>query len=269
MARLTQAQWEEAKRRKTAGESWEAIAATYGTSHQALSARYRREQQRETSATPQQDDVANVVEGIAKIADVARDESPSRDGPRRMMEKAKALLEPPKMGRPSVYLPEFHVEQAFKFALLGLTNEQMADLFGIALSTFHCWRNEHAEFSDAVDRGKEIADAEVVHSLYRKAIGFTVPAEKVFCSQGEIVRADTVAFIPPSEGAAMNWLCNRQPKLWRQRIEAQEEITDTETQEEREAREQAFNRAMDNAAMDKDAMLARAQRLNGAKAKTS
>jgi len=98
------------------------------------------------------------------------------------------------VGRPTDYRPEM-AEQAEKLCRLGATNEEMADFFGVAVSTIHEWRGVHPEFSDAVKKGKILADAEVANSLYLKALG------------SRDYPADTAACI--------FWLKNRQPAKWR------------------------------------------------------
>lgn len=104
---------------------------------------------------------------------------------------------------------------AYKLALLGATNEQMADALGISLATLHVWRNKHSEFLDALKNGKEVADSKVADSLYHRAIGYTHPEEKIFNNQGEIIRAETLKHYPPDTTAAIFWLKNRDPANWR------------------------------------------------------
>jgi hypothetical protein len=69
-------------------------------------------------------------------------------------------------------------EQAFKLALYGLIEKQMADVFGVSHSALRNWRETYEEFESALVRSKEIADAEVTHALYQRAVG--CPAEKIF-----------------------------------------------------------------------------------------
>lgn len=72
-------------------------------------------------------------------------------------------------GAPSKYDPELHPDQAFKFALLGLTERQIAGVLGISEVTLNTWKKAHPEFAEALHKGKEPADAEVAHSLYERA----------------------------------------------------------------------------------------------------
>jgi len=118
-------------------------------------------------------------------------------------------------GRPSKYDPSYHPEHAYKLALLSHTDEEMAAFFEISTDTFYEWKRRHPEFSEAVTRGKIPADADVAISFHRRACGYDIKTEKIFCHQGEVVRAETTTHIPPDAGAALNWLKNRQPEKWR------------------------------------------------------
>lgn len=121
-------------------------------------------------------------------------------------------------GRPTLYKEEY-CDLAYKFCLLGATNEELAKNFDVAESTLNEWIANKEEFSDAVRRGKEIADAEVANSFYNRAKGYDLPSEKVFQYEGDIIRAKTITHYPSDPGAALNWLKNRQPKKWRDKTE--------------------------------------------------
>ena len=97
-------------------------------------------------------------------------------------------------GRPSKYRQETHCELAYKFSLLGATDEKIAELLNIAVSTLYEWKNSYEEFSEAIKNGKEIADAEVANSMYDQARNGNTTA-------------------------GIFWLCNRQKDNWRQRQE--------------------------------------------------
>ncbi|ARK13030.1 terminase [Fibrella sp. ES10-3-2-2] len=117
-------------------------------------------------------------------------------------------------GRPSDYQPAYD-EQARKLCLLGATDEELADFFQIAESTLYKWKNEHPSFSDSIQRGKIIADAEIAESLYNRAKGYSHPDTHFSTYEGEVTATDTVKHYPPDTQAASLWLRNRQPKKWR------------------------------------------------------
>jgi hypothetical protein len=98
-----------------------------------------------------------------------------------------------KRGRPPIYRPEF-TEQVTNYCLLGATNEELGRVFGVDDRTINRWLVTKSEFCQAVKDGREVADANVANSLYRKALN-----------------GDTAA--------AFIWLKNRRPDLWRDKKE--------------------------------------------------
>jgi len=127
-------------------------------------------------------------------------------------------------GRPTKYRPDYHPEHAYKLALLRHTDEEIAGFFGINVDTFYEWKRKHREFSEAVMREKLPADGEVAVSFHKRACGYEYESEKIFCFQGEVVRARTIVHVPPDAGAALNWLKNRQPDKWRDKQVQEHEL---------------------------------------------
>lgn len=124
-------------------------------------------------------------------------------------------------GRPSKYQPEV-AEQAYKLCLLGATDKEMADFFGVAESTFHLWKKEHKEFSESLTRGKMLADAEIANSLYHRAKGYEHPEIITATFQGQITDTmEVTKHYPPDTPAATLWLKNRQPDKWRDKRETE------------------------------------------------
>lgn len=117
-------------------------------------------------------------------------------------------------GRPSKYKPEY-AQQAFKLCLLGATDKQMADIFGVTVSTLNLWKLEHDEFSEALKNGKDRADAEVASRLYSRALGYSHPDVKILQYEGEPIIVPITKYYPPDTTAAIFWLKNRQKANWR------------------------------------------------------
>jgi hypothetical protein len=117
-------------------------------------------------------------------------------------------------GRPTRYKPEY-ADLAYKFCLLGATNEQLGDFFGVPVSTIHNWRKRHKQFLDAIKKGKSIADANVADSLYHRAKGYSHPEDKIFNNNGEALVVPTTKHYPPDTVACIYWLNNRQPDRFR------------------------------------------------------
>lgn len=122
------------------------------------------------------------------------------------------------MARPSKYKPEF-AEQAAKLCALGATDAQMADFFGVAVSTVALWKVQHPEFSDAIRAPKEIADERVEQSLYRRALGYEHDETDIRVVGGEIVKTEIRKVYPPDTAAAIFWLKNRAG--WRDKVETE------------------------------------------------
>jgi hypothetical protein len=134
-----------------------------------------------------------------------------------------------KAGRPSPYLVGYAADfptAAKKLALLGATDVQMADFFGIAESTLSLWKNKHLEFRRALTEGKMIADASVVDALYQRACGFEHDEEVFHVVAGEVVRTKTKKKYAPDPASMIFWLKNRQKDKWRDKVETG--VTDNE-----------------------------------------
>ena len=126
-------------------------------------------------------------------------------------------------GHPGQYDP-LYAQQAEKLCRLGATDMDLADFFAVDVRTIYRWKLTQPKFSQAVKISKEEADNRVERSLYHKATGYSFESEKVFCHEGEIIRAKTMEHVPPSDTSMIFWLKNRRPNEWRDRIET---INDT------------------------------------------
>ena len=85
----------------------------------------------------------------------------------------------------------------------------------VAESTLNLWKLEHPTFSESLRRGKGLADADVAHSLYNRAMGYEHDADDIKVVEGSIVITPTIKRYPPDATSAIFWLKNRQPELWR------------------------------------------------------
>ena len=117
-------------------------------------------------------------------------------------------------GRPTKYRKEFDV-LAYRYALLGATDKQMAVFFEVTEKTLNNWKHDHLEFLQSITRGKGLADSKVAESLYRRALGYTHSENKIFQYKGKPIVVPTTKHYPPDTQAASLWLRNRQPDKWR------------------------------------------------------
>ncbi len=166
------------------------------------------------------------------------------------------LLEAASRGKYSPKLARF----VNRLAKLGLTHPQMADVLGVAESTFYKWKAERADFRTALQMGMAVADARVTDSMYRAACGYTHEEEVIrVLADGQVVRVPTLKHYPPNPNLIMFWLKNRQPELWKERVEVQEQPTIALV--DKQAMNEVLQRALDHAAEVKRNMAERPARL--------
>ena len=140
------------------------------------------------------------------------------------------------MGRPSKYQKEFD-KQAFKLALLGAKDTQVADFFEVNADTIHEWKKQYPSFSESLKKGKLHADSLVAKSLYKRALGFKFNEvtyedilETIVDHEGDISRVPKTKiktvkkYILPDTTAQIFWLKNRQQDQWRDKQEIEHSI---------------------------------------------
>jgi len=119
------------------------------------------------------------------------------------------------MGRPTDYKPEYD-EQSRKLCVLGATDQQIADFFGVDVRTIYRWKNEHPDFCQALKAGKEEVDNQVERSLLNRALGYERDAVRIFCSKdGAVTQVPYREVVPPDVTACIFWLKNRRRGEWR------------------------------------------------------
>jgi hypothetical protein len=141
--------------------------------------------------------------------------------PRKPPLITKVPKEARRIGRPPAqYDPLFHPEQAFRYALLMCTEEDMARLFHISNETFWEWKDRYPEFTKAIEDGGEKSDAEIANSLRNRATGYTIRKQAAFkVKKGrdhEVIEVVDLEEEVPAETKAIGlWLGNRQRKRWK------------------------------------------------------
>lgn len=113
-------------------------------------------------------------------------------------------------GRPTKY------DTAYTIAAKGMTQFGALDIdiareIGIDISTFYRWKARHAEFREAVTRGREVANDIVEQSLFRNATGWVTHNEKVF-QTGYKTRVEEER--PGDVKAQELWLRVHKPELY-------------------------------------------------------
>lgn len=96
----------------------------------------------------------------------------------------------------------------YELGQLGATDLEIANFFDTDTQQVHRWRSD-PEARAAMDSGKEIANERVAKALYHRAVGYSFRAEKIFQSDGQVIRVPYVEHIPPDIRAIEHWLYNR------------------------------------------------------------
>lgn len=135
------------------------------------------------------------------------------------------------MARTSSYDKSIHLDWAWSLAMQGKTIAEIAKCFGVARSTLNKWISENEELANAVNEGRDIADARVERSLYQRAVGYTFKEKKVIQTVDKEGRQKpakveiTERVVPPDVTAQIFWLKNRKPSKYRDRQEVAVEDT--------------------------------------------
>lgn len=111
-----------------------------------------------------------------------------------------------------------------KIAAYGITDAQIADLYGVSAASVCDWKKTNAKFSEAIKRGSEKANSAVVKSLFKRALGYSyneTTHEKIKFGNSDdddspeikvkVVRKQ----IHPDTTACIFWLKNRRGEDWR------------------------------------------------------
>lgn len=119
------------------------------------------------------------------------------------------------MGRPTSKWSDAYVAQAYRLAMLGLTDKEMAHAFDVSERQFNTWKKKYPQLLQSINNGKLPADGNVALSLYQRAIGYTHEEEIVrVLRNGTTVRVTVKKRHPPDVLACIYWLNNRQRGLW-------------------------------------------------------
>lgn len=129
-------------------------------------------------------------------------------------------------GRKSQFHPDM-CEHVRKLALLGLTDAEMSEYFGVTQQTFDNWKKKYPAFFGSLMEGKTIADANVAESLYKRATGEHIEVERAFKDkEGKIEIVKLKTWNPGDPGAAKLWLTNRRRQNWREKQDDPEKTSD-------------------------------------------
>lgn len=103
----------------------------------------------------------------------------------------------------------------------GMSNEDIAAFLGVTIGVFRGWMKRSSLLRNSLLKGREIANSNVAQSLYRQAVGYTIPEEKIFYNTktGKVKRVKTTKYYPPTPVANFFWLKNKDPDNWKDKRE--------------------------------------------------
>jgi hypothetical protein len=113
------------------------------------------------------------------------------------------------MGRPTIYRPEF-VAMAKASRRRDCTLEELADSFGVNVSTVKAWSAKYGDFYAAIHESRVKADSEVDCAQHKLCVGHYYE-EEVATKDGPVT---VRRYCPPNERAIRFWQLNRQRKHW-------------------------------------------------------
>ncbi len=139
-------------------------------------------------------------------------------GKSRAQQKAEALAMREGRASKSAYHPGFD-RRATDYCMLGATNEELAQLFGVSVSANQKWLVARPSFARAVRKGREEADARVARSMFRAATGLKLKEVRTRLGEnGQVLeKTETIKEQAPNVNAGTLWLTNRRSDRWRDR----------------------------------------------------
>ncbi len=136
-------------------------------------------------------------------------------------------------GSPSQFKPDYN-RMVFWLALAGLTDYEMANVFGISDAGFSVWKKTRPDFLQALQAGKMESVGVAAHSLFQVANGYSHNAVKLIPNRVKIYNKDTgkiekeyteviheqyVKHYPPNVTALLRFLAAKHPEVWGDRSE--------------------------------------------------
>ena len=110
---------------------------------------------------------------------------------------------------PTTKLTEWHIEHAYKLALLGLLDREIATTLELGLSTFEKYKRNDLSFRTALTKGRTLADGNIAEALYHRGKGYSHPETVVSIYKGDVIKTEVTKHYPPDTKAAYTFLRNR------------------------------------------------------------
>lgn len=136
-------------------------------------------------------------------------------------------------GSPSLFKPDNN-RVVFWLALAGMTEYEMANIFGVSDAVFNIWKKSRPDFLKALQSGRMEAVGVAAHSLFKVANGYSHQSVKLIPNRikefnpdtGKVVREYTeviehpyIKHYPPNVTALLRFLAAKYPEVWGEKSE--------------------------------------------------
>ncbi len=156
--------------------------------------------------------LVEVEETTEEVEEVAEEVEEVKEAPKK----------PLKVGKKPLY-EEMEIADKLEairgWALSGMTDKEMYTMLEISHDTFYKWKRERPEFADALKKGKDIANGELVNSAFKQATGYYITVTepmKVKKGFDEFIEMVTYEkFIPANNTMNIFMLKNRMPEQYK------------------------------------------------------
>lgn len=123
----------------------------------------------------------------------------------------------PKRVPSTIFWPE-RIDHVRAIAMMGLEDEEMAQVMGISPELLDSWKAYYPLLSRAIEEGRTNPDAQVVAALHKSAVGYNYDEDVVVRSRKGASVVTATKYQPGDVSAQKFWLQNRQKDRWNQTI---------------------------------------------------
>jgi hypothetical protein len=122
------------------------------------------------------------------------------------------------------------------WAKQGSTDEEISNMLGISTATYYEWKKNKTEFMEAIKKGKEVSNGELLNSAFTQSTGFFYKEQQVFKVKdykkidGELKQIERLEVVevekynPPNPTMNIFMLKNRLPEQYKDTYKNEVEI---------------------------------------------
>lgn len=120
--------------------------------------------------------------------------------------------EVPTNGPHGVYLPD-NLQLVRLIAMRGATDDEIESVYGLGAGTIKKWRQAYPGLDKAIELGRTRADGDVLHSLFKTAVGYHEYEEQAVGGKEPTVMK-VKRYFPGQFLAQKHWLASRKREEW-------------------------------------------------------